>query len=63
MMKSMIDDLELLINKENCTFKNDTSVTFDIKNSMSDSLLNGVKPKMYVPLLQRKRCGKFINDH
>lgn len=46
MIKYMLDDL--------------SKITNNLDESLSSFLLNGVKPKCYVPLMQRKRCGMYF---
>ena len=46
MLKDMLDDLERLANVK-------------VENQLK-SLLPGIEPRTYLPLMKRQKCGKFI---
>lgn len=48
MIRDVVNELETLSKKVN-------------HNYQSDDLLQGVKSKVYVPLLKRNTCGKIAN--
>lgn len=48
-MMSMLNDLSVHVSSEHY-----------VKNYMINNLLQGVKPKTYIPIMERQKCSKYL---